>query len=55
MKLDDLCKAKIPRSPFRRRASCVREEAPAGAVVATVRLEVDRVATEVEIDAVSCI
>jgi hypothetical protein len=53
MHLDDPSKAKIPRSPFRRRTSCVCEEAPAEAVVATMWLEVDGIATDSEIEAVS--
>ena len=53
MNLDDPSNPKILRSPFRRRASCVREEAPAGAVVAAVRLEVHWVATEAEVEAIS--
>ncbi len=55
MNLDDPSKPKIPRSPFHRRASCVREEVPAGAVVAAVRLEVHGVATEAEVEAISWI
>ena len=55
MTLDDPSKPKIPRSPFHRRASCVREVVPAGAVVAAVRLEVHGVATEAEVEAISWI
>ena len=55
MNLDDPSKPKIPRSPSRRRVSCVREEVPAGAVVATARLEVHWVVTEAEVEAISWI
>jgi len=53
MNLDDPSKPKIPRSPSRRRVSCVRQEGPAGPVVATARLEVHWVAAEAEVEAIS--